>query len=35
MQSDFNKGGFDIMRLHYPPVEDLNEDFICAICKSK
>ena len=23
------------MRLHYPSVEHLNEDFICGICKSK
>ncbi len=27
-------GGFDILRLVSPNVEDVNEDFICGICKS-
>ncbi|TNV81528.1 hypothetical protein FGO68_gene14567 [Halteria grandinella] len=28
-------GGFDIMRLHYPSVDQLNEDFICGISEIK
>jgi hypothetical protein len=28
-------GGYDILRLHSPSVGDLNEDFICGLCKSK
>ncbi len=27
--------GFDILRLASPNVEDMNEDFLCGICKSK
>lgn len=30
-----NVGGFDILRLASPQIEDLNEDFLCGICKSK
>ena len=24
--------GFDILRLHQPPIDQLNEDFLCGIC---
>ena len=24
--------GYDIIRLTYPPLEQINEDFICGIC---
>ena len=27
-----HKEGFDIMRLVHPPLEQLNDDFLCAIC---
>ena len=27
-------GGFDILRLVSPNVEEINEDFICGVCKS-
>jgi hypothetical protein len=27
-------GGFDILRLAHPQIEDLNEDFLCGLCKS-
>jgi len=29
-----SSGGYDILRLTHPPVEDFNEDFLCGICKS-
>lgn len=30
-----SSGGFDVLRLVKPAIEDINEDFICGICKSK
>ena len=28
-------GGLELSRLQYPKAEDVNEDFLCGICKSK
>ena len=28
-------GGYDILRLVNPSIEDLNDDFLCGICRSK
>ena len=25
--------GFDIIRLSYPPIDEINEDFICGLCQ--
>lgn len=30
-----SSGGIEMVRLHYPPVDEMNEDFLCGICKSK
>jgi len=29
------KDGFDITRLVFPSLDQINEDFLCAICQSK
>lgn len=27
--------GYDVLRLVHPPIDQINEDFLCAICQSK
>jgi len=29
------KEGIDILRLEHPPLDQLNDDFLCGICQSK
>lgn len=28
-------GGYELLRLHHPKVEDINDDFLCCFCLSK
>ena len=31
-QLEINKKGYDLLRLKHPSLEDVNDDFLCAIC---